>query len=280
MADPIRLSRSGHLNKEGMGVLRQTFIPPYTTPLHSHMFYELELTLSGDGEEFINGVTHQKKRGSVSLSTPADFHSFVLSSVTTVINVMFDEKYLPGGITAQLFAKDSDRFVMLSEEKTLALENLFNALSRTKDCDIPLNDTLLRKITEAALLIIMQESDMQKHMVKPKKQSDIQKLLQYIDLHFIDNPDVGTVAETIGKTPDYFSKYFKKHTGCGYNEYLNKRKTECAKALLEISNMTITEICFNSGFNSLSNFSRVFKDSTGKTPSEYRALHQKTSRAL
>ena len=61
----------------------------------------------------------------------------------------------------------------------------------------------------------------------------------------------------------------QEETGVGYSEYLNKRKLKYAKQLLKTSSLSVTEICYASGFTSLSNFIRVFKEKTGETPSQY-----------
>lgn len=274
MNTPIRLGNVKHINDDGIGLLWQNFPPGHISPIHSHTFYELELTLSGETTEYINGEPFLKKRGTVSILSPADFHSFEVNDSTDVADLMFEEKHLPSGMTSQVFSREISRSVILSEEKTTSLENLFRVIDSVKDYDKPLKSKLIKNLIESALLIIIKEYNSQGHKIKDKKQSDIEQMLQYIDLHFRDNPSVGTVAEAVGKSPDYFSKYFKKHVGCGYSEYLNKRKTECAEVLLRISDMSITEICFNSGFDSMSNFLRVFKLLTGSTPSDYRAKKQ------
>ncbi len=270
MNTPIKLKIDRHINEDGIGIEWSTFYHPHISPLHSHEFYELELTLSGETEEYINGEKYTKKRGSISILTPADFHSYEVKDEISVAVAMFTEKCIPGGIAAQLFGRNSSRFIILSEEKTETLEKLYSILDSVKDYDKPFKETLIKRLMESLLLIILKEYSSDGHIIKSSKQSDTDKALQYIDLHFRDNPSVSDVAALVGKSPDYFSKYFKKHTGYGFSEYLNKRKTECAEVLLKISDMSVTEICFNSGFESMSNFLRVFKSLTGMNPTEYK----------
>ena len=271
MDTPIKLKNYMHINEDGIGIAWSDFKYPHVSPLHSHEFYELELTLKGETEEYINGEKYIKKRGSVSILTPADFHSYEVKDEISVGVVMFTEKCIPVGVVSQLFGRNTRRSVVLSEEKTATLEKLFSVLDSVKDYDNEFKDTLIKRIMESLLLIILKEYSAKGHNIKSSKQSDIEKAIQYIDLHFRDNPSVSDVAELVGKSPDYFSKYFKKHTGFGYSEYLNKRKTECAEVLLKISDMSVTEICFNSGFESISNFLRVFKAFTGINPTTYRS---------
>lgn len=270
MSDPKRLKKYRHTNQYGVGVIWRSHTPAHATPIHSHAFYELELTLSGEADEFINGKYYKKRRGAVSVLSPADFHSFTPKGPLELVNLMFEERCLPGGIASEIFAKDAPPQIVLSENDTSSLENLFRVLCSVTNGEPFLTDIIVKHLIEAALLIVAKEYDSKKQAVAVEKPADILQVIQYIDLHFMDNPNIATVSALIDKSPDYFSKYFKNHTGFGYIEYLNLRKTDCARTLLEISDMPITEICFNSGFTSLSNFSRVFKSLTGKKPTEYR----------
>ena len=137
-----------------------------------------------------------------------------------------------------------------------------------------LKEKLIKKLLESVFLLILSQFEADGIGGKTEKQNDIDIAIQYIDLHFAENPSIATVAEAIGKSPNYFSKYFKKSTGLYYSDYLNVRKTECAEMLLRFSNMSVTDICFNCGFNSLSNFLRVFKELKGMRPGDYRKKYR------
>lgn len=269
--DITNILRNNQLNEDGIDIRWQAFAAPYTTLLHTHEFYELELTLSGDTTEYINGVPYEKLRGSISVLSPADFHTYdVATGETKVVNIMFGEKYMPGGLVSCIFDRNLSRAITLSEEKTNTLTSLFSAMDAIKDYDSHLKNTLIKRLLEAILLIIIKEYNSSGQKVAMNKKSDIETALSYIDLHYRENPSLPEVASVVSLSADYFSKYFKKCTNMFFSDYVNKCKTECAEVLLRTSNMTVTEVCFNSGFNSLSNFLRVFKERTGKTPKEYR----------
>ncbi len=68
----------------------------------------------------------------------------------------------------------------------------------------------------------------------------------------------------------YLGRLFISDTGMTFHQYLNKIRTERAKSLLEISDLSILNIAFECGFDSVSYFNRVFKQAFGMTPSEYR----------
>jgi AraC-like DNA-binding protein/mannose-6-phosphate isomerase-like protein (cupin superfamily) len=87
-----------------------------------------------------------------------------------------------------------------------------------------------------------------------------------------DNPDLTLedAASMFSLNKFYFIRFFKKHTGYSFHAYLVKTRVEFACRYLIESEMTITDIAFRSGFNSLQTFNRVFKSMTGFTPRDYR----------
>jgi AraC-like DNA-binding protein len=78
------------------------------------------------------------------------------------------------------------------------------------------------------------------------------------------------VADLISMTPPALARYFKKNTGKTYTQFVNEYRLVHASKLLAEKPATITDICFESGFNNFSHFNKLFKEYTGKSPSEYR----------
>lgn len=81
------------------------------------------------------------------------------------------------------------------------------------------------------------------------------------------------VAAKANMTMTAFCKYFKTRTGKTYSAFLNGiRVNNACKALLE-SDEPIANIGYQTGFNNLSNFNRIFKSITGTTPKAYRSIN-------
>ena len=72
-----------------------------------------------------------------------------------------------------------------------------------------------------------------------------------------------------------FSAFFKLHTGRTVSEYLIDIKLGNAARMLVDTTRNISEICYDCGFNNLSNFNRAFKNRRGYTPRDFRALFTK-----
>jgi AraC-like DNA-binding protein len=75
----------------------------------------------------------------------------------------------------------------------------------------------------------------------------------------------------------YFIRFFKKHTGYSFHSYLAKTRVDFACRYLIEGKMSITDVAFRSGFNSLQTFNRVFKSITGFAPRDYRREHSPPS---
>jgi transcriptional regulator GlxA family with amidase domain len=85
---------------------------------------------------------------------------------------------------------------------------------------------------------------------------------------------VRRLARVSGVSEAHFARSFKDAFGVPPHRYLLTRRIERARALLRDTDLPITEIAFQTGWNSLGTFGRVFRDITGESPGELRAREQ------
>jgi len=91
---------------------------------------------------------------------------------------------------------------------------------------------------------------------------------------------VDALARAALMSPAHFSRQFRAAYGETPYGYLMTRRIERAKALLRDTDRPIIDIAFQTGWNSLGTFGRVFRDITGESPSELRAREQVAPHAL
>ncbi len=91
---------------------------------------------------------------------------------------------------------------------------------------------------------------------------------------------VERLASVSGVSEAHFARSFKEAFGVPPHRYLLTRRIERAKALLRDTDMPITDIMMETGWQSLGTFGRVFRDITGESPSETRAREQASAHAL
>lgn len=93
----------------------------------------------------------------------------------------------------------------------------------------------------------------------------------YISQHFREELMLGEVARSVNMSANYFSERFKEVTGFNFTDYVARTRIEKARNLLQNPNLRISEIAFDIGFQSLSQFNRSFKKVTGKSPTAFRS---------
>ena len=100
----------------------------------------------------------------------------------------------------------------------------------------------------------------------------IWKARNFIHAHSNEELSLGKVARAANTSANYFSEKFKEATGTTFVQYVARTRFEKAAVLLREGDLRVSEIAFATGFQSLSQFNRVFKKSSGKSPTEYRAV--------
>jgi AraC-like DNA-binding protein len=115
------------------------------------------------------------------------------------------------------------------------------------------------------------------HRAEPR---DIWKARRFIEEHLSEHISLGKVANAAGINATHLSEKFRQVTGIKFVDYVAFARFEKARKLLEEADDRVSEIAFAVGFQSLSQFNRVFKKLSGKSPSEYRATFSKPRKLL
>jgi transcriptional regulator GlxA family with amidase domain len=103
----------------------------------------------------------------------------------------------------------------------------------------------------------------------------VQKVQEYINAHYKEEIRLNELAGLVKMTPVAFSRFFKLRTGEALTDYIIALRLGHAARLLVDSTMSISEICYASGFNNISNFNRIFKKRKNCSPKEFRENYQK-----
>ena len=102
------------------------------------------------------------------------------------------------------------------------------------------------------------------------------KMTAFIEKKYAQDISLGDLAEFVGFSTSYTSRYFHKHTGKSFSNYLTELRIEQAKKLLSESDRpVVTTIAKSVGYNNPQFFSRTFKELTGLTPTEYAEKNRK-----
>jgi len=108
---------------------------------------------------------------------------------------------------------------------------------------------------------------------------EIWKARKFIHEHSDDELSLTKVAKFSNISGNHLSEKFKEVTGINFVDYISRIRVGKAHDLLENSNLRISEIAFAVGFQSLSQFNRVFKTLTRKSPTQFRTAHNKRAKS-
>ena len=105
---------------------------------------------------------------------------------------------------------------------------------------------------------------------KPQDSTKIDIIYKHINSNFKNHISLEEIADKVSMTVPAFCRFFKKATGKTFTKMVNEYRVVHATKLLSESTMTITDVCFECGFNNFSHFNKLFNEFTGKSASAYR----------
>jgi AraC-like DNA-binding protein len=107
---------------------------------------------------------------------------------------------------------------------------------------------------------------------KDSETDRMQKVHDYVIKHYRDKIQLQEISGIVSMSEAAFCRYFKKRTNKTFSDFVNEiRIGNACKLLSTTEDLAITQIAYESGFNTLSNFNKQFQKITQKTPSLYRA---------
>lgn len=166
--------------------------------------------------------------------------------------------------------KSSNQGILFSKETTMLVESRLNLISKKSGFD--------NFLEFQSLLYDLAISRNKKNLsnMSFEEQNDfhnsqrIEKIYNYIKANYNQKIRVEDVASSINMTIVSFSRLIKQRTGKTFIEFANELRLGYATRKLIETNESVSEICFNCGFNNISNFNRIFKKKQNCTPSEFR----------
>ncbi|WP_420603019.1 AraC family transcriptional regulator [Flagellimonas sp.] len=104
---------------------------------------------------------------------------------------------------------------------------------------------------------------------KKNQNRNLDKTYEFILKNFQDNIDLDGVAKVLGMNPSAFSRFFKRASLKTFSRYLNEVRINYACRMLLDENQNVSDVCYKSGYNTISNFNKQFKVIMKMSPTEY-----------
>lgn len=240
------------------------------TDFHVHEFFEIEFVVGGSGKHLINESEYDIRVGSTYFIAPGTFHRIVCTPELNIVTIMFDETVLSNLLVPKLFEDTSDYYLSLGKDELDEIYALAKILINNLKIQDEYTNLFINNIINCIIVKIVRDKNQNVTKQPTERYAALNDALRYLYNNFMDNPTLNKLARITGYSPNYFSKIFTEYTGKSFVDFLNSLKISRAKMLLSSGNKSVSEIAFDCGFSSLSNFYRVFRDHTGLKPLEYR----------
>jgi len=250
-------------------------------PLHIHTDFELNLVLNTSGKRIIGDSIEDFKDIDLILTGPNLPHLWKAPSTdeTTVITIYFHDLIVNSFLmNKKMFAHIKDMLIRsnsgisFSEEIKHKIKDRLLLLSKSKGFNTGLeffsilNDLATSEKQRALTSITYYSGDVNSDL----KSRRVAAICKYIENFYKSEITLKEVAEKSNMSESAFSHLFKKCTTRNFITYLNEVRVSQATKMLFETSLSISEICYNCGFNNLSNFNRVFLKYLKQTPSQYR----------
>ena len=156
------------------------------------------------------------------------------------------------GNTKEVIANKLKHLLLKKDfEKVIGLFEIMHILSRSKDISFIVSDGYNAQL-------------------KHSETDRLSAVYKYVQQNFKDNISLSTIANISSLTPQSFCRLFKKRTGKSFVEYLNEARISAACKYLLDTDWSISEVAYNCGYKTVSNFNKLFKNITGLSPKMYR----------
>jgi len=254
---------------------------------HFHSYYEIYYLLSGQRYYFIGSRNYYVKKGDLvivdsnQIHRTSNFgdagHERILlefdPSLLEHINLFIKE----GFIETNVFRNSG--VLNLDKEEQVKIEALLNnIIDEMKNQKSGYKGMVIAKLIELFTFIIrkMENTEYSNSFNKSRIRANhkIEEIADFISSHYSENISIEDLSEKFYMSKYHLCRTFKKYTGFTINEYININRIMQAKKLLTDSNISISKIAEQTGYQSLTNFGKVFKQYMGKRPTDFRKAYR------
>lgn len=228
-------------------------------PAHFHSGIEVAYTLSGVTVTSIGDRLVTAEKNSLVFFDSGEIHSIIACG--RYVTLIIPEKYLAAFIA---FKRGRTFETLVFRDDDLAFKTLIDKLANSEGQ----NEVFVQGLVYEFLGKILSHANLK--MTKNKSADGLKPVLIYLNEHYTEKITLGEVAEKFKYNKCYLSSAFNKYFKTSVTGYVNQlRLLRFIRTVRENRSMSLTVAAFDSGFNSLQNFYRVFKASYGVSPKEY-----------
>lgn len=247
--------------------------------LHYHDCVEVFIYHGENGTHYINGKEYAMKNNNMYLLSPDDYHSmYNLPETNNIFNLMISLKMIDKLAMNKINSAQGAKIAELNDAASRQVDCLLTTLECIKQNEIEYAEKFSKNIIDNILYIFFRfriDPEKDRNMYQGDKNmqgagNSLINVLSYVTTHFKENINLNDIAKASGYSACYLSSLFHKKTGYTFKEYITHSRVSLAKRMLLNTDETISFICYECGFNSMTSFLRNFIELEKCTPSEFR----------
>ena len=253
---------------------------------HWHDSAEFIITLKNGVTYKIDDETYSTAPGDIVFIWPREIHEIIAAPDDSYMILQFSSNLIENNTDLGTAIRFLSKFHHISKEKEPELaQNVADYIYELRDI-YRSNQYFVEtkcKMKIYDMLLLLGEYIMQEHRdyIGNENFSDtawgyVRSACSYISEHSDEDISQSDVAKAIGISVFYFSKLFKEYTHMTFPVYLSSIRVQNAINLLSNEKLSITECAFEAGFQSTTTFNKIFRETTGYTPKDFRKLHTGT----
>jgi AraC-like DNA-binding protein len=242
--------------------------------LHAHEHFQICYVMRGSCVHHVNQRTYVIAKGDLLAVPPFEPHRFTPSETEEVAMVQIDFMPVVVGPNELLHQNPLFPRIQVSADNQRRIEQLIADMQQEHAAREAGYEELIKADLIRLLVTLFRESSRDTELPKPQAEQQNRRLfhetVDYIERHYTEELHLDEMAGRAAMSPTYFSYIFKVLKGQTFVQYVNDLRIRRALDLLRLTDKSIYEICFETGFNNISHFNRVFRKITGTSPMKYR----------
>jgi AraC-like DNA-binding protein len=254
-------------------------------PIHYHSEFELSLILNSSGNRIVGDSVEKYKLNDLVMIGPEIYHKWDDDDIAPekrnnshVITIQFSEDLFDQTLflkesfsSIKNLLKDSQRGLKFSGETFNTIAEKMKKLTSHKKFESAIEFLKILNILSLSKYKKFLASEGFTSIKEDVKGDRVNKMYSYILTHFNDsNLRIAELAQESNMSTSAFGHFFKKSTNKSFTQFVVDMRLGYASKLLLNSNHSISEIAYESGFNNIANFNRLFKKNKFITPKQYR----------
>jgi AraC-like DNA-binding protein len=252
---------------------------------HYHNNFEISFITEGSGKRIVADSIEEFQPGDLVFLGRNLPHVWIaekelLTPSTRTLEMVFlqfTDKILNSQLLALPEFKYVSKALSLSERGIQIVDQTLNEVSELM-LQMPYLKGFERMLHFFKMMDIIGRSDSHLHLASKEYlktrfttgNKRIAAIHEYLMNNYREEVNLKQLAELVNMAEGSLCRFFKENMGITLFEYLNHIKTDFACKLLMDMDLSIMEVCFDSGFNNLSHFNKQFRKASGISPSEYR----------